>query len=114
MVGKTQNILNCTITLMLRRPPAKFCLIAKTTGAAWRAMSSIYQITRSERAFYAQLFLELSNFISSHHYDTLIHKVLSHDELRFVKFHILARFSFLSPSEGRAGPSRRSHARATL
>ena len=28
---------------------AEFCLIAKTTGAAWRAVSSIYQITRSER-----------------------------------------------------------------
>ena len=63
--------------------------------------------------FYMQLFLELSNFISSHHYDALIHKALSHDELRFVKFHILARVSFLSPSEGRAGPSRRSHTRTT-
>ena len=49
MVGKTQNILNCTITLLLRRPPAKSCLIAKTTGAAWRTVSSMYQITRSER-----------------------------------------------------------------
>ena len=48
-MGKTQIFLNCAITLKLRRPPAKFCIIAKTTGTAWRAVSSIYQITRSER-----------------------------------------------------------------
>ena len=54
--------------------------------------------------FLAQLFLELWDIILSHHYDTLIDKSFISWWFRFVKFQILARFLFLSPFEGRAGP----------
>ena len=66
----------------------------------------MYQIARPERDIFAQLFLELSDIISSHHYDALIHKSFISWWLRFVKFHILARFLFFSLITGRAGPPR--------
>ena len=67
-------------------------------------MSSIYQIARPDMTFLVQLFLELWDIILSHHYDTLIDKSFISWWFRFVKFQILARFLFLSPFEGRAGP----------
>ena len=66
----------------------------------------MYQIARPERDIFAQLFLELSDIISSHHYDALIHKSFISWWLRFLKFHILARFLFFSLIDGRAGPPR--------
>ena len=63
--------------------------------------------------FLRSFFLELSDIISSHQYDALLHKSFISWWLRFVKFHILSRFSFFSLFEGKAGPPRRSHARAT-
>ena len=47
---------------------------------------------------------ELWDILLSHHYDTLIDKSFISWWFRFVKFQILARFLFLSPFEGRAGP----------
>ena len=102
--GKNASIVELRNHTHVQETSAEICLIAKTTGAAWHAVSSIYQIARPDMTFLAQLFLELWDIILSHHYDTLIDKSFISWWFRFVKFQILARFLFLSPFEGRAGP----------
>ena len=105
-MGKNANILELCNHTDVEETSTEFCLIVKTN---WRCLAhwvTMYQIARPERDIFAQLFLELSDIISSHHYDALIHKSFISWWLRFLKFHILARFLFFSLIDGRAGPPR--------
>ena len=77
MVAKNANIFELRNHTHVEETSAEFCLIAKTTGAAWRTVSLIYQIARPERdIFLRSFFLELSDIVSSHQIDALLHKSL--------------------------------------
>ena len=54
--GKNAKIFELRNHTHVEETSNEFCLVDKTTGAAWRAVSSIYQIAHPERDIYCAAF----------------------------------------------------------
>ena len=59
---------------MLKETSTEFCLIAKQLARLGTLCYPYIKLHALNVTFFAQLFLELSDIILSHHYDTLIDK----------------------------------------